>query len=152
MIAILAAIVAVSTVGGFFSSIHAPEPGAPQPRPEVTLTSFELVTPAQPDAQDKSLLRVSTQDVTVEAGVTGVREVIVLYGLEGDAAPARATGEPDSSGHVEVTLHLPRTGAVYVIDAYGIVADKLIPDWKGGFFDARPAIEAPATLHVEATS
>ncbi len=75
----------------------------------------------------------------------------MLYGLEG-AAPARMTVEPDSSGRISATLHLPQTGAVYVIDAYGIVADKLIPNWAGGFFDERPAIEAPAILRVEASS
>ena len=151
IIALLAVIVAVTTIGTFFSSINAPEPTGPQPKPEVTLTNFELVTPSQPDAHDASLLHVATQDVTVEAAVTGVREVIVLYGLEG-ATPARITVEPDNSGRVAATLHLAQTGAVYVIDAYGIVADKLIPNWAGGFFDERPAIEAPATLRVEASS
>ncbi len=151
IIALLGAIVAATTVGTFFSSIHAPEPGAPKPKDEVTLSNFELVTPSQPDPQNAGVLQVSTHDVTVEAAVTGVRQLIVLYGLEG-ASQSRETAEPDSSGRVAVTLHLPQTGAVYVIDAYGIVADKLIPNWEGGFFDERPAIEAPAALRVQVSS
>jgi Na+-transporting methylmalonyl-CoA/oxaloacetate decarboxylase gamma subunit len=149
IIALLALIVLVSTIGTFVNSINAPELSAPKPKDEVKLTSFELVTPSQADPQDASVRIVSGQDVTVAAQVKGVREVTVLYGLAGVASPQRATAVPDASGRVEVTLHLPQSGVVYVIDAYGLVADKLIPGWEGGFFDARPAVEAPATLRVK---
>ena len=151
VVAVGALIVAITTIGALLSSIDAPQPTAPKPKEGVTLSDFELATPSQPDPQNQGVMLVSTPDITVEAAVTGIKQAIFLYGLEG-ASPSRATTSPDSSGRVAVTLHLTQPGVIYVIDVYGIVADKQSLGWEGGLFDERPAIEAPSTLRVRVSS
>jgi hypothetical protein len=160
-IAILGIAVLVSTFGSIldtldFNNLKKEAQAEVQPRPgKARITSFQLQTPMPPaagaDAKDGGGVDVvAGQEVSFSLHVEGVKLLYVVAAPATREPAATASAKPDANGDVLVSLRLPQAGSVYDIQAYGIVKDKLIPGWKGGYFKDQPAVASDVTLRLMA--
>ncbi len=111
------------------------EPGGmPSPAPGTQLTeaplsfaridTFELKSDARFDPQGDPKgggAYITKQDITLRAHVSNIVRLDAVASQCGSCGAVQASVTPEEDGNAEVTLHLPATGIVYVVTAYGVL-------------------------------
>ena len=112
------------------------------PLSSAQIDRFELKSDARYDAQGDPKgggAYITKQDITVRAHTSDVLRLDVVATLCGSCGPIQAYAVPDQDGNAEASLHLPETGQVYVVSAYGVLA-KDDPLAKSASYDNEPVI------------
>ena len=134
--------------------------GSPTLSPQLTaaplssaqVDRFELALDARYDAQGDPKgggAYITKQDITVRAHTSDVLRLDVVATLCGSCAPIQASVVPSQDGNAEASLHLPETGQVYVVSAYGVLGkDDLLA--SSASYDNEPVISG-GSIKVKAT-
>ncbi|HLF72232.1 MAG TPA: hypothetical protein VI759_08795 [Dehalococcoidia bacterium] len=140
--------------GGFFNSEPAvpasnaisiiARPSSSTLRPavlDVELLTYDHVDPNY-DPRGGGPVYIVPADIVVRFRTTGVEEVLLDVTLSATTTLLSVSGRPDANGNVEIPLHLPpSTGAIFVLQGQGVVAQALARDWRG-------AVRGPTNIPV----
>jgi hypothetical protein len=155
LIALISAAVGLTTVTSLFGLGEGGSHSQPPPDRVPRVLEYALVTSATLDATadprgGAPVSVVASPDIVVSARVEGVKELLVAV-YECGACPAKTfSAKPDESGAVLVSLRLPESNKVFVVEGIGLIDDKLIVGWEGDYYNNRPAVSAGEPLRVMA--
>lgn len=83
--------------------------------------AYERIDP-NGDPRGGSPVYITGQDFAVRTHVRDVSKVVALVTRGVTITDAAASGIPDAAGDVQIALHLPIPGQIYVIQGYAVVA------------------------------